>query len=112
MKAQSLQDVQVVTRHNPKTTTYLRAVPYTAFFPHNGQVEIRTLFAEVAEKAKGKEGLCSCHRLPWAAHYVLEETSGFRVAHPTPPPMKEWEKRLTSVAEAFERLALVLAESE
>jgi len=112
MKAQSLQDVQVVTRHTPKTTTYLRAVPHTAFFPHNGQVEIRTLFAEAAEKAKGKAGLCPCHRLPLAAHYVVQEMSGSTAAHLIPPPMKEWEKRLTSVAEAFERLALVLVERE
>ena len=74
MKAKSLEDVQVVTRQKPKTTTYLRAVPHTAFFPHNGQVEVRILFAEAAQKATDKEGLCPCHRLPWAAHYVLEET--------------------------------------
>ncbi|MEM2910855.1 MAG: hypothetical protein QXO01_07325 [Nitrososphaerota archaeon] len=112
MKAKSLEDIQVVTRHKPKNTTYLRAVPRTTFFPHNGQVEIRILFAEATEKAKGKEGLCPCHRLPWAAHYVLEENSGSRVAHPTPPSMKEWEKRLTSVAEALRRLALAVAEGK
>jgi len=111
-KAESLQDIQLVTRHKPKTTRYLRAVPITAFFPHNGQIEVRTLLAEAAKKAEGKEGLCPCHQLPWAAHFVLEENAGSRIKHPTPPPLKEWEKRLTALTEAMRVLALAVAEAK
>jgi len=111
-KAESPQDIQLVTRHKPKTTRFLRAVPITAFFPHNGQIEVRTLFAETAMKAEGKEGLCPCHQLPWAAHFVLEETAGSRVKHSTPPPLKEWEKRLTALTEAMRVLSLAMAEAK
>jgi len=111
-KAESPKDIQLVTRHKPKTTRFLRAVPITAFFPHNGQIEVRTLFAEAAKKAKRKEGLCPCHQLPWAAHFVLEETVGSRVNHPMPPQLKEWEKRLAALTEAMRVLALAITEAK
>jgi len=111
-KAESPQDVQVVTRHRPKTTRFLRAVPITAFFPHDGQLEVRTLFAEAAEKAEGREGLCPCHQLPWAAHYVLEETARSRVKRPTLSPLKEWEKRLITLEEALRRLTVAVAQAK
>jgi len=111
-KAESPQDIQVVTRHKPKTTRFLRAVPITTFFPHNGQIEIRTLFAQMAKKAEGKEGLCPCHQLPWAAHYVLQQTGGSRVKHPTPSSLKEWEKRLTTLEEALRMLTAAVTQAK
>lgn len=109
MKAKDLRDVQIVERHKPRFKRYIRSVPYTAFFPHDGQIEARLAFADAAEKAKAKEGLAE-DGLPQAAHSVKEQMLGVKVAHPTPTPLKEYERRalaLKTVAEVLRRLKVV-----
>ena len=70
-------EIQLVYRRKPRPIVYIRALPSTVKYPKDAQVELRILFARAAKKARGKKGLCKCHNLPWAAHYVLEELEGY-----------------------------------
>jgi len=100
MKVRSPYDVQVVRRRKPRETVYIRAVPRTIFEPTRGQVLHRLRVARAGRKARGKKGLCPCHGLPWAAHYVLTELKGKRVPPEVAkkPREPEWVKRLRAFA--------------
>jgi len=92
--SEQLARVQLVERRRPRVRRFYRAIPYTAIFPHDGQIQTRLAFAGAAEKAKGRKGLCPCHQLPWAAHYVAVERANKTVPTPTPPQPPLWWQRL------------------
>jgi hypothetical protein len=63
---------------SPRPFAYLRAAPRSILFPTDAQIEARLKFSEAAKQARGLKGLCPCHGLPWAAHFVKVGASGFR----------------------------------
>jgi len=77
-----------------KRAAFFRNQPYTAVAPHLGQVEVRIAFGEAASKAEGKTGLAP-DGLPWAAHYVREELTGYRAPDAMDPEDYPSKKKRT-----------------
>ena len=51
---------------------WIKNAPYTVGpYAHDGQLEVRIRFGEIASKAKGKKGLAP-DGLPWAAHFIKQ----------------------------------------
>jgi hypothetical protein len=57
---------------------WLRNQPFTAVFPHNGQIQGRLHFASLAHAAKGKRGLDPETGLPGAASEIAKRMGGYR----------------------------------
>jgi hypothetical protein len=61
-----------------KKAAWLRNQPHTAVFPHNGQIETRIHFGELATGAKGMKGLDPATGLTPAAAKIMKEMKGYR----------------------------------
>ena len=60
-----------------KKAAWLRNQPYTAVFPHDGQIQVRVKFGEIAAGAKGSKGLDPETGLTPAAAKVHREMKGY-----------------------------------
>jgi hypothetical protein len=100
-KIRSVEDLyqyaQLVFRTRPRPFTYLRAAPRSILFPTDAQIEARLRFSEAAKQASGLKGLCPCHGLPWAAHFVKVGASGFRSGEAEERKPKLLEQRMMSL---------------
>jgi len=73
--------VQLVRRGGvvwAKAGAWLRNQPFTAIFPHNGQIQGRLHFASLAHGGKGKKGLDPETGLPGAASEIAKRMPGYR----------------------------------
>jgi hypothetical protein len=100
-KIRSVEDLyqcaQLVFRTKPRPFAYLRAAPRSILFPTDAQIEARLKFSEAAKQARGLKGLCPCHGLPWAAHFVKVGVSGFRSEEAEERRPKLLEQRMMSL---------------
>ena len=77
----SMEGTQLVSRGAvvwAKKAAWFRNQPYTAVYPHTGQIQVRLRFAEIASRAKGTKGLDPETGLPQAAALIYKEMSGYR----------------------------------
>ena len=108
--------LQLVVRRRPRLKIFFRELPPTYFIPRDAQIHMRIKFAEAAKKAKGKKGLCPCHGLPWAAHYVKEALEGKQAPEELkvrriPPHLREYYRILDAIKFA-QKLREILVEAK
>jgi len=107
----STTGVQLVSRGKviwAKKPFWLRNPPYTVGpYAHNGQIEIRLWFAEVAKTAKGKKGLVMTDigPLPPAAAAVHEKLKG--VTAPDRMSPEEYPSKKRRTAYTYEELVKI-----
>jgi len=99
MPARDLTDIQLV-RGSKRQRAYIRAAPYTIWFPTLRQIQMRIKFGRAAKKArerieKFKNGL------PIAAALVKEELKGVKSDIPR-TRLKVWEERLLKAGYSYE----------
>jgi len=104
VRVKGLDDLQLV-KGSKRQRPYIRAVPYTAFFPTLRQIEMRIRFGRAGKKAlesveKFKNGL------PIAAAIIKEELKGVKSSIPR-TRLKIWEERLIKMGYSPEVIAKV-----
>jgi len=103
-----MRTLQLVVREKPRRKVYLRGAPRTILQPTEAQKEVRRRVAEAARKAAGLKGLAP-DGLPWAAHFVKQELTGFKSRRRVEKP-REWEFRLTESPPAVTPIGLIGAQ--
>lgn len=89
-----------------KKAAWLRNQPYTAVLPHDGQIQVRIHFGNVASAGKGKKGLDPETGLTPAAAEVTKRMPGYkapnRLSRPYPSEIRH-TFRIKSELEALAR---------
>jgi len=106
-----MQSLQLVVRNKPRRKAYLRSPPYTILYPKPAQRDIRRRVAKAAGKASGLRGLAP-DGLPWAAHFVKRELSGYRSAEPKAEKEPLWKRRRAELSQIAVQLPISASREE
>lgn len=102
--------MQIVSRGNvhwAEKAAWFRNVPYTAVYPHDGQIEARIRFGELAREAKARGEINKVSKrlgkwLPGAAAYIADNMAGYRA--PSAMPKEQWPSTTKRTLRTLEEL--------
>lgn len=91
---------------------WFRNVPYTAIYPHPGQIEARIRFGELAREAKARGEINKVSTrlgkwLPGAAAYIADNMAGYRA--PSAIPREQWPSTTRRTYRTMEELRAIHA---
>jgi len=104
----SMSGVQLVAQGGviwAKKGAWLRNQPYTAVIPHNGQIQVRIHFGDLASAAKGRRGLDPETGLPQAAAEIAKRMPGYKAPNRLSRPYPSEIRRTFRVKSELESLA-------